>query len=381
MDPVTVILILGLHLCSSGALMLLVGRSMPGSGLGHWGSGGLLFGGAYIGRLALGANGESPAVLLLDLAMVSAALLFTRGLRAFFRRTTVQVEWYVAIIAGYALLHLWAVAWLGAQGRHVLLNGTLGVAYAVLSVAAWVESRRQVARLRLPLRVLGALMGGQALLTLGRAGRIVLVGTEQLFTGLHAQVYYGFSSVTALLLALTLLWMVFERLHERLAEQATHDALTGLLNRNGLRDALTSHFARRDAPALVLMLVDIDQFKAINDRHGHALGDAVLVAVAARLAGVLRDGDFVARIGGEEFLIGCSPSDDAVAAQIAQRLTDAVAHPPMRASDGSQLPCTVSIGVSAPITRMVDWEFAMHQADAAMYTAKNSGRNRIRVVA
>ncbi|WP_158219632.1 diguanylate cyclase [Ideonella sp. A 288] len=377
MDPTTVILILALHLVCSGGLMFLIGRNMPGSGLGPWAAGAVLFGVAYIGRLAFGLDATSVLVLLLDLSMVLAALLFIRGLRTFFGRPTLQSRWYLGLLLAFAATHVVAVDIGGAQGRHMVLNFALGLVYGGLAVSALLEVRRQVPQQRPSLWLLGVLMSGQSLLTLTRVVDIGSHGVGALYTGMTALLFYGYSSLTALLLALNLLWMVFVKLNGRLAEMATRDALTGTLNRNGLTAALDAHFSRRDAGALVLMVADLDHFKRINDRWGHAAGDHVLQAVAGVLTHNLRGADFVARMGGEEFLIGCAPLDDTAALHLAERLRGAVAALDLRATDGTPMPCTVSIGVSRPASQRADCEAAIHEADHALYHAKSAGRNLV----
>jgi diguanylate cyclase (GGDEF)-like protein len=171
--------------------------------------------------------------------------------------------------------------------------------------------------------------------------------------------------------------MIFLRLNERLTELATHDPLTGLLNRNGLDEALNRHFGIRPPRPLVLLQVDIDHFKRINDLHGHAAGDSVLRGVADTLAGQLRGADFVARLGGEEFLVGCDTGDRDHAAALAGRLRRAVAEARHAVPDGGVLACTVSIGVSGVFDARAAWESALREADRALFAAKEGGRDRV----
>ena len=198
------------------------------------------------------------------------------------------------------------------------------------------------------------------------------------FHGLFAQIFYIYASLTALLVAMTLLWLLFLRLNGQLAELATRDALTDVYNRNGLDQALKQHFARRDAPPLTLLLVDIDHFKRINDTLGHATGDATLKAVATALLSQLRGGDFVARVGGEEFLVGCVGAQHDVALPLAQRLRGSVGRLQVPSADGSRsVVCTVSVGVSAGFSSYLGWETAASQADQALYQAKAAGRDGV----
>jgi len=164
----------------------------------------------------------------------------------------------------------------------------------------------------------------------------------------------------------------------RLEQQALVDPLTGLANRRQLQETM-----RRRGPsegfAGTLFLADLDHFKRINDRHGHAAGDAVLVQVAQRLQALLREADLVVRWGGEEFLVIVrSAAPDAVQA-MAQRMLDAVAATPV-VHEGRSIPVTLSIGYATfplePTRLSVGWERAIGLVDTAMYLAKAHGRNR-----
>ncbi len=221
-----------------------------------------------------------------------------------------------------------------------------------------------------------ALMAVHALLTLARGLHIGANGLGAAYGGLFPQVFYGYSTLAAVLLAMGLLWMLFTRLTSQLADLATRDALTCVLNRAGLDDALKRHFGNRAAPALLLLAVDVDHFKAINDRHGHAAGDEVLRTVAGTLAAHVRPNDIVARTGGEEFLVCCPGIDRATAVGLAERLRIAVAARTV-ALAGGPLRCTVSIGVSDPCATRDDVERAAGEADRALYAAKAAGRNRV----
>jgi diguanylate cyclase len=162
-----------------------------------------------------------------------------------------------------------------------------------------------------------------------------------------------------------------------LAHRALHDHLTGLANRTLLIDRLSqtaSTMVRRQTSAMLLFL-DLDNFKAINDRFGHAAGDSLLIEVAARLQSLVRTGDTVARLGGDEFVVLAQDLDGTEAA--AQSLAERI-HLAMRAPvplGERQLFTSVSIGIS-PITQDIDPEICMAQADAAMYQAKRGGPAR-----
>jgi two-component system cell cycle response regulator len=159
---------------------------------------------------------------------------------------------------------------------------------------------------------------------------------------------------------------------DRSLEMAVTDPLTGLRNRRYVRRHLDG--VLRGAGAAVL-LMDVDRFKAINDTHGHAIGDAVLQEVAARMRGQVRAADVVARYGGEEFLVVMAGTTAADVLAVAERLRAAVAAEPV-VVDGLALPVTISIGV-AVATQGMGAEQVLGAADAALYRAKRDGRDRV----
>ncbi len=167
----------------------------------------------------------------------------------------------------------------------------------------------------------------------------------------------------------------------RLFAAATTDALTGLVNRNQFQALAQSELARqhRNGSEACLVLVDIDHFKRINDSFGHAAGDQVLVRVAQALRQGLRQGDVLARWGGEEFLALLPATAPAAAAALAERLRQAVAALPVML-DGQTLSITVSLGV-APVGADADLQPATAQADRALYASKRAGRNRVSLAA
>jgi diguanylate cyclase (GGDEF)-like protein len=219
-------------------------------------------------------------------------------------------------------------------------------------------------------------MGVMALLTFARGIHIGVHGTGVVLGGLFAKVYYAYASLAAVLLAMGLLWMVFVRLNGQLAELATRDALTRLLNRTGLDEALRRHFGQRPPPPLTLLVLDLDHFKRINDEHGHAAGDRMLQAVAEVLTRDLRPSDLVARLGGEEFVVCSAAAEPGDGRALAERLRAAVARLEV-ATAGAVLRCTVSIGVSAPCRDLAGWDAALGGADRALYAAKSAGRDRV----
>jgi diguanylate cyclase (GGDEF)-like protein len=163
---------------------------------------------------------------------------------------------------------------------------------------------------------------------------------------------------------------------DKLRVLATVDDLTKLLNRRHFLDSLKNEFSRaqRHGRPLSVLMIDADDFKQVNDRHGHAAGDDVLRAMAERCLGVVRKGDIAGRLGGEEFAIALADTDMPDALQTAERLCRGVAGEPFTV-DGDRLHVTVSIGVAARRKQHNDPGDLLRFADRALYAAKANGRN------
>jgi len=165
------------------------------------------------------------------------------------------------------------------------------------------------------------------------------------------------------------------RTRRLLEHRAMHDQLTKLPNRELLMDRLSVALARlgRQGTAVGVLFIDLDGFKEVNDVHGHDVGDELLVSVAARLSNEVRDGDTVARFGGDEFVVLC---EDLVrveaAAPLAQRLADAVAQP--LSTGGRLIVVRASIGVVVEQNPATSAEDLVKRADAEMYRVKHGSR-------
>jgi two-component system cell cycle response regulator len=163
---------------------------------------------------------------------------------------------------------------------------------------------------------------------------------------------------------------------EELRQQATHDALTGLKNRAYIRQILADRMeaARRTGNPVGVIMLDLDRFKLINDTFGHAVGDAVLIAAARCIEGVLGETDVVGRDGGEEFLLVSSRTLPELA-ELAEAVRQAIAADPVVIGELA-LPITASLGYARLCPR-ADADILLRAADEALYRAKHNGRNRI----
>lgn len=168
------------------------------------------------------------------------------------------------------------------------------------------------------------------------------------------------------------------RAREELEFKAAHDSLTTLLNRGAILERLDQELdrCRRENSSVAVLLGDLDHFKAINDRYGHPVGDEVLRQAAVRILNTVRTYDLVGRYGGEEFLMvlpGCGPAD---ALARAEQLRETVASPPVPTVQGP-IPITMSLGVlSSGGWRLPACADILREVDAALYAAKDAGRNR-----
>ncbi|MFG6460521.1 diguanylate cyclase [Roseateles sp. DXS20W] len=171
-----------------------------------------------------------------------------------------------------------------------------------------------------------------------------------------------------------------EQLIAQLRQASDTDFLTGLLNRRAFTEQAARLIAqaRRHGWPVALIVFDMDHFKRINDEHGHPAGDAVLLATAEIARGQVRQGELLARHGGEEFIllaVGCRPDE---ARQLAERLRQALAAHPVPLPDGAPLRVTASFGLAWVEARQpVELDELYRNADRALYHAKSTGRNRI----
>jgi len=175
---------------------------------------------------------------------------------------------------------------------------------------------------------------------------------------------------------------VFERVAAQMEEMATHDGLTGCFNRS-TTDAMLSHElqrARRMGLPVAFVLLDLDHFKLVNDRHGHRTGDLVLRGFAAAVRGRLRASDVFGRTGGEEFGLVLPATDVAGARWLVEAIRRAVEDMALTGADGQAVRVTVSAGVAvASPGSTLSGDRLYGQADQALYEAKHAGRNRVEV--
>ena len=167
---------------------------------------------------------------------------------------------------------------------------------------------------------------------------------------------------------------------QQLEELSEHDHMTGIFNRRRFTTALDRAFehSNRYGRPLSVALIDIDGFKRINDSYGHPAGDAVLVEVARRFSGTVRATDFLARYGGDEFVVLLPETQLHDALSFGEKLRSVVVATPVPVADGAPLPVTISVGTaSLAHTQFNSTAEMIAAADQALYRAKRNGRNRV----
>ena len=316
------------------------------------------------------------AIFTAALGGVAGTVLVAWGFRAFDGRAT-PLPWVGGSVL--ALLATLTAAWLAGQRPYSLaIAGLTGAAGLAMVWDSWRVLRYPSDRAERALGACIALFGlvnlVRLVFTLGYEGppRIHELYVPEALISLFS-LYIATLPVVMALLAVNL---VNSRLNTRLLERATTDELTGTLTRRALIEAAPRVLQRaeHDGRPMAAMMIDIDHFKAINDRHGHATGDAVLQNVAAALRQQLRPDALLARWGGEEFVIVLSVDDERSTRLVAERLRRAVEFPlPPTAGVPA---ATVSVGVSW-FVEGDDLARALARADAALYRAKRTGRNRV----
>lgn len=176
---------------------------------------------------------------------------------------------------------------------------------------------------------------------------------------------------------------VTEERMRQLSEQARRDPLTGVYNRLHMEEVLEQEFAAAGMHPLTVALLDLDDFKKINDRFGHLVGDQVLRQFAQTVQRTLRSTDLIARYGGEEFLLVLNYSSESSARQVLQRLLEEVSRTPMAIVDGQPVFTTFSAGIAThngePENRFESVHDLLQAADDVLYGAKREGRNRVRL--
>lgn len=360
-------------LCTAARFLLLrMHPAMPG--LARWAWAGV------VGVCALGlftAAGHMPPWMSLGLSqilLVAGFLLSWDGFRRFLGRKPLTPRGVLLVASAPLVTMIWACLQ-GSQAVRSMV-GSLAIAGATALIAR--ELLRAGSSSRVAVRTTGWVYAATMIFFLVRAAAIAAGSEPELalqsdhFTS--ASLLWSLAMILATTLGMAL--MAGERLQEELNHQASRDPLTGALNRRAfalLAQKAMAH-SRRQGNGLAVLAMDLDHFKQINDRHGHAVGDAYLCRFVAIAERSLRAEDVVCRFGGEEFVALMPGASLSQALLAAERLRTAFAQE-VRSDPALPLAATVSIGVGE-LAEGETIEGLLQRADAALYCAKRSGRNR-----
>ncbi len=318
------------------------------------------------------------------LVVLTSLLFFHTALRSGWSRRFRDPSMTLAHILVATLVTLWIISSAGEARTMLLMLFTLAVLFGAFQL------RRGEFMLVAMVAVVGyAIIVGHDILTGQVTSSTEVVVLELVgFTTLMAWLAWFGSHISSLRRTLSRRNRELREATERLRHLAEHDELTGLPNRRHLISRLET--AARDSSRgdseFCIAILDLDQFKQVNDRHGHQVGDEVLSEFARRTSAVLRGADWLARVddtvadigrfGGEEFLVILPGSDLAGASLAAERLRKEISGAPFTTFSGP-IECTVSIGV-AQYQPGEGIHQTIARADRALYSAKSGGRNRVR---
>ncbi|MGQ0711038.1 MAG: GGDEF domain-containing protein [Rhodoferax sp.] len=371
-DPRTIIFLAGALGGLMGLVMFFLRRSYPPSirGLGTWSLAMLLL---FVTGVLASLRNHLPVlftVALPNLLIMLGTYGLYLGSQQFFGAA---VRWrpHLGLILALNAALLWFLYGQPLYGlRLSIVACYLGFIFSVhAALIARYSNGHFSSRFAVFVLVAGTVSQGMRLLTLlgSPAGSGLLDQTPQ------NTVYVVVYPVIMLLLSVALVLLATDRLRQELEHMASHDPLTHARTRGHMNDRLSGELARsrRHGQPLAALLMDLDHFKAINDRHGHLAGDLALVDFVRLVQQQLRHSDVLGRFGGEEFLALLPHTDAQQACAVAERIRAACAE------QQRAVAFTVSIGVAAAEPDNDSVDDLLARCDAALYQAKAQGRNRV----
>ena len=317
------------------------------------------------------------SVALANVLIVSGFYWAWMGVRIFQHRDRFVFSTYLLL----ATVLVIALAALGLEreglvARTILMSSIIAVLSILVAMELLKDKKFLSFSSRFAATVFG-MMGIMFTLRLLGAGLLPEVG-NLISGGEHTAFTYLVAIIFNILIAFSYVLMLSERLNTQLQNMADTDVLTGLLSRRAFIDRMKRILSRaqQNNTALSFLVLDIDNFKNINDTYGHFTGDELLKKYAHVMKGCFRTEDIIGRLGGEEFAVAISNIDNAVAIKVAERLRSEI-ESVFILCNGKPVSTTISIGI-ADLHKNVDgYEALFREADAALYRAKNTGRNRI----
>jgi diguanylate cyclase (GGDEF)-like protein len=350
-------------------------KSFPSNirGVGHWAAGSFVISVAAILLALRGAIPDWLSIVGANVAMILGAGLWMTGSELFFARRPSRSLLVILLCIGTAGLS--ALLWIhpDVAGRTIVISAILALLYGA-------QSRMMLGfgRQNYYTAFLGAVFVIQSLSTVVRCitSFFPAWSSAGLFTRDTIQtVYLITGSFSSLLATVGFVLVATSGLRMQLERQSFTDPLTGLLNRRAFSGAWQKERERmvRAGGSMAMLVVDLDHFKAINDRHGHEVGDRVLMDFSERVAGMLLPQHHLARWGGEEFAVLLPGLD----ADEALQQAEAIRLKAQQKEDASLPVYTCSIGVACMSAADATLEQLTRAADEALYRAKRAGRNRV----
>ncbi|WP_017462089.1 GGDEF domain-containing protein [Dyella ginsengisoli] len=305
------------------------------------------------------------------------ALLVLAGMQAFLGQ---RIRW-LAMASVFGVMAAFSYTLLATgQSLWWSLSITQAVSGLVMAHAAWIAWRARQPGGGGALVLMGVVLGMAALVALARAASILPVGVSMAQLDVANEHWLMATLLLVVAEGFAMLVLVNSALRDEVAKLADFDPLTGLLNRRGLRSRLErimqAPFPQHARPDMAVAVLDLDEFKGINDRFGHQVGDEVLAEVARRLHAGSGPGDLVARTGGEEFMLVWTASG-CQAGAVGEQIRALVAGSPVPSQVGD-VGVTTSVGIATgPWQGNESFEGLVRRADHALYAAKRAGRNRV----
>lgn len=371
-DLRTVTLLTGVMSGLMSLVLYSLKRNYPASiqGLREWSAALLVL---FVSGLLFAGRGKLPdyvAISLANFLLWSGVYLTYVGSQRFFG-VRPRVGPWMALITGVLLVSAWFTFVEPSYLVRLRVSNML-MAY-LFGVHAWLVFKQGSTTFARMLTV-GVLVVMAAIQLLRFMTSFHLpVGADLLDAVPYQQLYITSYAFLILLLSIGMVLMASDRLRTELEHLANHDSLTNALTRRHMNEACQQELerCRRHGRSMALLMMDLDDFKAVNDTHGHQAGDRVLTNLVTKVNALLRQPDQLGRFGGEEFMVLLPETSLEEAISVAERIRAACA------VAGQEPSCTVSIGVTTNQKDRDTVDTLLARADAALYRAKTNGRNRV----
>jgi diguanylate cyclase (GGDEF)-like protein len=371
--PLVILTISCVVALAMGAILFAVAKTYPRTirGLTEWSAAAAIIGLSLPLFIARGAIPDAFSIVVANLMILAGFMMMSQGVRKF---AGVRPRFGRAALAGFVLSYLTLFVWF------TYVDPSIGMRIATMTTFTLVVVADQLAFV---LRTLPRTAGRHVLvasLALLIASRLVRLGglalglappTGVFDPSLAQLAYVGLPSITIPIGAISLIMLASERLHRDLEFASRYDDLTQCLNKKSAMEELQREIARarRHGNKLSIMLIDLDNFKDINDTYGHLEGDKVLADFSERTRSALRETDRLTRFGGDEFLAILPDTDVEQAAAVATRIHAA-------GKQGEPAAWSVSVGISQWLENDDTLAALMTRSDTALYRAKALGRHQ-----